>query len=202
MKKLPVLKQHTPIHPWRNISEHVGIGDIVYITKPIQGNVFRFQLTKKDFIVEWDVKPENYKEIERKCLINLESDEWSNKFIGYAYYGEQDVVLFSIYDLTFHVYLDGETVQQIAEEFGFEKHPILYHGSVKPEPQESVSEFLMNVINQKQKRHREDSLEEQVIIENISRVYQYRRIIGQWSFQNKKEDEKKEQNKVYVGNLF
>lgn len=198
MGKLPVLKQHTPIHPWRNISEHVGIGDIVYITKPIETGVFRFQLTRKGFLVEWDESPENHQVIEDKCLQILEEDEWSNKFIGYAYQGKEGIVLFAIYDLTFHVYLDGVTVQRIAQSFGFEKHPIVYHGSVKPKENQSVAEFLMEIVTSKNKRFNENSPEEHVIIENVSRVYQYRRIIGKWTFVNTSSIKGYKEDKKYI----
>lgn len=198
MERLPKLKQHTPINPWRNISEHVGKGDIVYITKPIEEGTFRFQLSKKGFVVEWDEKPENHKAIEDKCLMTLETDEWSNKFIGYAYHGKDGVVLFAIYDLTFHVYLDGITVQRIASSFGFEKHPIVYHGSVKPKENQSVSEFLMEIVSERSRRYKSDATEEQVIIENVSRVYQYRRIIGKWSFVNQQNIPGYDTGKKYI----
>jgi len=186
MKKMPVLKQHSPIDKWRNIGKHISIGDIVYITKPIEKGFFRFRLTANEFVTEWDETPDNYKEIEHKCLDILESDEWSNKFIGYAYAGESGIVLFSIYHLTFHVYLDGVSVQKIAESFGFEKHPIIYHGSVKPKEHQSVGEFLTEVVAEKSNRRHSEEAVRDVIVENVSRVYQYRRIIGRWSCQTKK----------------
>lgn len=195
MKKMPVLKQHSPIDKWRNIGRHISIGDIVYITKPIEKGYFRFQLTSKNFITDWDEKPENYKEIEHKCLDILESDEWSNKFIGFAYEGENGIVLFSIYDLTFQVYLDGVSVQKIAEAFGFAKHPILYHGSVKPKEQQSVGEFLSEIIAEKSNRRNSDDIVREVVVENVSRVYQYRRIIGKWSCQTHTEPRKIEKEK-------
>lgn len=198
MEKMPVLKQHTPITAWRNIGEHVGIGDVVYVTKPVTENSFRFQLTKKGFSTEWEISPENHDEIEDMCLTILERDEWSSKFIGYAYRGINSIVLFAIYDLTFHVYLDAITVQKIAESFGFERHPILYHGSIKPKENQTVAEFLTEVIAEKSKRRKSPDVEEQVVVENVSRIYQYRRIIGKWSFVNPSNIKGYTQDKNYI----
>lgn len=186
MEKLPVLKQHTPIHKWRNISEHVGIGDIIYVTKQIEANTFRFQLTHSDFIVEWEHQSngevEYRQKVESDCLMLIQGDNWSEQYIGHAYQGENGLVLFSIYDLTFHVYLDSEVVRRIAESLGFSKHPTLYRGCVKPAENQSVSEYLKEILNEKTRYHFYNT-NESVIIENISRFSPFKRIIGKWDFQ-------------------
>lgn len=186
MEKLPVLKQHTPIHEWRNVSEHVGIGDIIYVTKQIESNAFRFQLTYKDFIVEWENQSEEETEyrqkVESDCLRLLEGNKWSEQYIGHAYQGENGLVLFSIYDLTFHVYLDSDVVQKIAKSLGFSVHPILFRGCVRPAENQSVSEHLKEVLNERARYHLKHT-SEPVIIENISRFSTFKRVIGKWDVQ-------------------
>lgn len=180
------LKVHTPITPWRNLNDHVSIGDIVYVTLPIESNTIRFRLIENKLKFEIDndetVNPE---ELENHCFELLTKDDWSSQFIGYAYPADNGLVLYAIYDLTFHVYLDGITVQSLAETYGFKPHPILYHGSVKPSAEEGVPEFMKRMIGESRVRaSKKRDVNEEVIVENVSRLYEYRRIIGSWTCVN------------------
>ncbi|WP_442638126.1 hypothetical protein [Rossellomorea marisflavi] len=194
------LKKHSPISKWRNIHDHVSIGDIVYITAPIQKETIRFRLLSKTLKVEGEeLNDEQREEIELMCLEHLERGSWSSQFVGYAYLKEGKMVLYSIYDLNFHVYLDGETVQKIAIEYGFEKHPILFHGSVKPRNQESVSDFLKKTVMDSRRMglSRKNPTKE-VVIENVSRLYNHKRIIGSWSFIHKEDISGYKSDKNYI----
>lgn len=184
MTKTSKLKVHTPISSWRNLNEHVAIGDIVYVTLPIEQETIRFRLHNNHLTLELEEASKlNREEIENLCYDLLGRDDWSNQFIGYAYPLENGLSLYAIYDLTFQVYLDGLTVQRLADIYGFVPHPIIYHGSVKPFENETVSEFLARELSKsRRKASLKKSGKEHVVVENVSRLYEYRRIIGAWHY--------------------
>lgn len=194
------LKVHTPIAPWRNLHDHVSIGDIVYVTLPIESDTIRFRLIDNKLNLEVDSQKEwNQEELEHQCYELLSRDDWSSQFIGYAYLKEGKLVLYAIYDLTFHVYLDGITVQKIAETYGFKPHPILYHGTVKPKAEESIPEFMKRIINESRVRaYKKRNVNEEVIVENVSRLYEYRRIIGSWTCVNEEAIQGHTEGKKYI----
>lgn len=194
------LKVHTPIPKWRNIHDHVNQGDIIYVTLPIEKETIRFRLIKNKLRVELEEESRLDKEsIERDCLMLLGRDDWSSQFVGYAYPSEGSLTLYAIYDLNFQVYLDGITVQKIAEVFGFVPHPILYHGAVKTGDNETVSEFLLRTIGEsKMNAFRKRQVNEQVVVENVSRTYEYRRIIGSWGYINKEQISGYSEDKKYL----
>lgn len=178
------LKIHTPVSPWRNLHEHVSIGDIVYVTLPITCETIRFRMQHNKLNLELEKGSElNREKLEHLCYELLSRDDWSNQFIGYAYPLDDGLALYAIYDLTFQVYLDGLTVQKLADAYGFKPHPILFHGSIKPVGTETVSDFLTRALSQSRKKSSlTKSGQAQVVVENVSRLYEYRRIIGAWGY--------------------
>lgn len=203
MAQKNTLRHHSPIKKWRNIHDYVSFGDIVYITTPIQETKIRFKLDSNGLILEKEDACEVKKEeLELMCLDHLEKGDWSSQFIGYAYLKETKLVLYAIYDLNFQVYLDGVTVQKIAGEYEFLTHPILFHGSVKPNGQESVSDFLMKSVLESRRMGLSKGVpKKEVVVENVSRFYNHKRIIGAWSFVNKEEIKGFQEGKNYILSL-
>jgi hypothetical protein len=194
------LKIHTPISSWKNLHDHVSVGDIVYVTMPIESETIRFRMEKNKLKLELDEASQmNREELSNICYDLLEKDDWSNQFIGYAYQKDDSLVLYAIYDLTFQVYLDGITVQKIADAFGFKPHPIVFHGSVKPSENESVSDFLVRVVSESRRvSFNKKEAHEKVVVENVSRLYEYRRIIGAWSFVTQEKIKGNKEVKQYI----
>lgn len=194
------LKVHTPISTWRNLHDHVTIGDIIYVTLPIEPGTIRFRLLNNKLKLEIEGNDElNQEKLEDICYDLLAKDDWSSQFIGYAYPKDDSLVLYAIYDMTFNVYLDGITVQQLAETYGFKPHPILYHGSVKPKADESVADFVKRTISESRVRaFKKIDVNEKVIVENVSRLYEYRRIIGAWTYVNEEAIQGFEESKKYI----
>lgn len=194
------LKVHTPITPWRNLHDHVSIGDIVYVTLPIESDTIRFRLINNKLKLEIESdKKWNQEELENQCYELLSRDDWSSQFIGYAYPKDGSLILYAIYDLTFQVYLDGITVQNLAETYGFKPHPILYHGTVKPMAEETIPEFMKRIIDESRVRaFKKRDVNEEVIVENVSRLYEYRRIIGSWTCVNEEAIQGHTEGKKYI----
>lgn len=200
MEKQTKLKIHTPISAWRNIHDHVSIGDIVYVTMPIECETLRFRIEKNKLKLEL----EEASKLNRTQLVDeihdlLANDDWSSQFIGYAYQKAGGLVLYAIYDLTFNVYLDAVSVQKIANVFGFKPHPIVFHGSVKPTEQESVSDFLVRAVSSSRRVvWNSKGINQKVVVENVSRLYEYRRIIGCWTFISEEQIKGHKEGKNYI----
>lgn len=182
------LKVHTPIGKWKQLHEHVRVGDIVHVSLPIEQESMRFRLLKDELRLEFDEGSSmEAEEMEYTLLEHLSYDDWSSQFIGYAYPLKDKLVLYAVYDLNFHVYLDAITVQKLAKTYHFSPHPILYHGAVKPVGTETVSEFLMREVGGSNKAPKSRVRESALVVENVSRFREYRRIIGTWTMDKKAE---------------